>query len=540
VAGEEPVALGDGLGGCYVFRSASGRSVAVVKPTDEEPLAPNNPKGFVGRQLGDPGLKPTVRVGEAGLREAAAYLLDHGGFAKVPCTSLARMAHPAFNYAATDHSAPEAKLVSIQTYVQHQWDASDVGTAMFPVEAVHRIGILDLRLMNTDRHSGNILVCKTEEVVEVANDGNAEVKTYSLPTVDLVPIDHGFCLPETLETVYFEWLHWPQSSMPFSDRELEYIESLDVKADVALLNRELPMLRVQSLRVLEVSTTLLKLCARAGLTMAEIGQVMSRPLAGFDDEPSELERLCILAKEEVVFNQSINQTPRRLSAREGVEEDADYYEDSDMEDSMFEMDDILSPAPISSSPSRTSSGFAPDSPLGKASKAADFASCLGELSPVSPLKPLRLVREAHGTQTSTPGAAGDPPATRQGGKGSGTSTPRSPRVAITRRHSSMVGGYQEPIGGGGASPLIQYPGAMSVCAAHTLGGADLMRASKPVNCDMPSRELQGLFCDMDQEAWQLFCKILFAEVERSLNQELWKAPEGRRARAVTLGTSAPV
>jgi len=24
----------------------------------------------------------------------------------------------------------------------------------------------------------------------------------------LIPIDHGFCLPEALEPPYFEWLHW--------------------------------------------------------------------------------------------------------------------------------------------------------------------------------------------------------------------------------------------------------------------------------------------------------------------------------------------
>ena len=40
-------------------------------------------RGSSGRALGDPGLKPTVRVGEAALREVAAFLLDHDGFAKV-------------------------------------------------------------------------------------------------------------------------------------------------------------------------------------------------------------------------------------------------------------------------------------------------------------------------------------------------------------------------------------------------------------------------------------------------------------------------
>ena len=48
-------------------------------------------QGFVGRALGDPGLKPTVRVGEAAMREVAAYLLDHGHFARVPATALVKV-----------------------------------------------------------------------------------------------------------------------------------------------------------------------------------------------------------------------------------------------------------------------------------------------------------------------------------------------------------------------------------------------------------------------------------------------------------------
>lgn len=47
-------------------------------------------QGFVGRALGDPGLKPTVRVGEAAMREVAAYLLDHEHFARVPATVMVK------------------------------------------------------------------------------------------------------------------------------------------------------------------------------------------------------------------------------------------------------------------------------------------------------------------------------------------------------------------------------------------------------------------------------------------------------------------
>ena len=57
-------------------------------------MAPNNPKGFVGRSLGAPGLKATVRVGEGAIREVAAYLLDKDGY--VPTLFVATKIFPVF------------------------------------------------------------------------------------------------------------------------------------------------------------------------------------------------------------------------------------------------------------------------------------------------------------------------------------------------------------------------------------------------------------------------------------------------------------
>lgn len=51
--------------------------------------------------------------------------------------------------------------------------------------------------------------------------------------------------------------------------------------------------------MLEVCTTLLKECAAAGLTLAEIAGVATRPLIGMEEEPSELERICFNARAEV-------------------------------------------------------------------------------------------------------------------------------------------------------------------------------------------------------------------------------------------------
>ncbi len=134
---QEPEASSDGLGGTYFFMNEAGRRAAIVKPCDEEPMAPNNPKvlllsfsiraysddcnifkdchsnvilhclpgaspeaiirmmqGFVGRAMGEPGLKPSVRVGEAATREVAAFLLDHEHFAKVPHTVMVKVRGP--------------------------------------------------------------------------------------------------------------------------------------------------------------------------------------------------------------------------------------------------------------------------------------------------------------------------------------------------------------------------------------------------------------------------------------------------------------
>ncbi|KAI9093597.1 hypothetical protein K1719_027046 [Acacia pycnantha] len=110
---------------------------------------------------------------------------------------------------------------------------------------------------------------------------------------ELVPIDHGFCLPEWMDDPYFEWLHWPQASIPFSESELEYISKLDPFRDAKLLRTELPLLRESSIRVLLVCTIFLKQAAAAGLCLADIGQMMTREFCGGEETPSEIENICL-------------------------------------------------------------------------------------------------------------------------------------------------------------------------------------------------------------------------------------------------------
>ncbi|KDP30575.1 hypothetical protein JCGZ_16949 [Jatropha curcas] len=282
-SGINPLPLSSGLGGAHLLRSKTGDNIAVAKPIDEEALALNNPKGFGGLMLGQPGVKRSVRVGGTGIREVAAYLLDHGGFAGVPPTALVKIASPVqFN---VNNGTTKYKIASLQRFVHHDFDAGELGPSGFSVASVHRIGIFDVRLLNLDRHAGNILVKK-----------NDERDNYSIGAAELVPIDHGLCLPEWLDDPYFEWLHWPQASVPFSEIELDYISNLDPFKDAQLLRTELPSLEESSIRILILCTIFLKQAASKGLCLADIGEMMTREFCSEEKNLSELENLCAKAK----------------------------------------------------------------------------------------------------------------------------------------------------------------------------------------------------------------------------------------------------
>ncbi|CAK7326425.1 unnamed protein product [Dovyalis caffra] len=333
--GVDPLPVHSGLGGAYYFRNSRGQSVAIVKPTDEEPFAPNNPKGFVGKALGQPGLKRSVRVGETGFREVAAYLLDYDHFANVPPTALVKITHSIFNVndgvnGNKHHKKKQvSKIASFQQFIPHDFDASDHGTSSFPVSAVHRIGILDIRIFNTDRHAGNLLVRKLDGVGRFGQ-------------VELIPIDHGLCMPETLEDPYFEWIHWPQASIPFSDDELDYIGKLDPGKDCDMLRMELPMIREACLRVLILCTIFLKEAAIYGLCLAEIGEMMSREFRAGEEEPSELEVVCIEARRLIAEREV-------FSPRGDLGDDPEFQFDLDCEETQYDFaaaDDYMTRSPF--------------------------------------------------------------------------------------------------------------------------------------------------------------------------------------------------
>ncbi|KAJ0791951.1 putative 1-phosphatidylinositol 4-kinase [Helianthus annuus] len=141
--------------------------------------------------------------------------------------------------------------------------------------------------------------------------------------VELIPIDHGLCLPTSLEDPYFESIHWPQASIPFSEDELDYIESLGPYQDSEMLRNELPMIREACLRVLTLCTIFQKQAAGFGLCLAEIGEMMTREFRRGEEAPSELEVLCMEARRAAA---ETNRETFVLSPKTGLQEDSFQFE----------------------------------------------------------------------------------------------------------------------------------------------------------------------------------------------------------------------
>ena len=113
------------------------------------------------------------------------------------------------------------------------------------------------------------------------------------PTIHLIPIDHSYTLPDTLElaSVDWCWMDWPQAKEPLVDDLKQYVLSLDVKADIDELRRRLAI-REECLKVMRISGMLLQKGVAADLTLYEIGCLTCRQNI---DTPSQLEVLCAQA-----------------------------------------------------------------------------------------------------------------------------------------------------------------------------------------------------------------------------------------------------
>ena len=300
--GFKPSLAPDGSGGSYFLSDARKKRVGVFKPADEEPFAENNPRGYVPHAgasssatsggAGEDSLRQGIRPGELCLREVAAFLLDHDGFSGVPMTTLAEARHPALHVAGTRWTLSEGgagvgvhslthspslgsltvttstspstppsqelmkKVGSFQEYIHAECTMDDISPSKISVDEVHKIAILDIRIMNADRNVANILCQRIPEDPDHFR---------------LIPIDHGYSLRSKCDVAWFDWcwLDWPQMKEPLSRASRDYVLKLDIEADVRMLQERLNM-QNDVLDYYRSSCQILKAGIRAGLTLYDI------------------------------------------------------------------------------------------------------------------------------------------------------------------------------------------------------------------------------------------------------------------------------
>jgi len=214
--GLKPELVLEGSGGTYFLHDPRKAKIFIFKPADEEPYAENNPRGYLPHPDQSTYLREGIVPGEACIREVAAFIMDHEGFSDVPMTTLVEARHPNFHSNGSKlnviqggasigaHSimssgkssrTTEKKIGSLQEFVRAECSMDDISPSKISVDEVHKIAVLDIRLLNADRNAANLL-CRRK----------------SDNSLQLIPIDHGFCLRSSADVSWMDWcwLDWPQ------------------------------------------------------------------------------------------------------------------------------------------------------------------------------------------------------------------------------------------------------------------------------------------------------------------------------------------
>lgn len=172
--------------------------------------------------------------------ELLAYALDYDHFAKVP--------------PVVEIYIPECGQVVVQKWVadskmirNHQFDSEDSSKQANFIEQLHHVRLLDIRLGNSDRNKGNLLVLKHQDQEQ------------------LIPIDHDlimFYIPNDLnwESVYL--------NLPFSAVTQAYINNIDLEKD-ALIMKDLGYSK-DDIKAMKLRTTLLKMSVEKNLQLKQV------------------------------------------------------------------------------------------------------------------------------------------------------------------------------------------------------------------------------------------------------------------------------
>lgn len=290
--GIEPKVLNQTISGTYIMPNRQGKPWGIFKPQRQEVGSDKNPSWAIWASCR--AEEWGIESGTGYLRECAAFRLDHDHFADVPLTVQTAFQHAKLDTSLFPLTVPNL-IGSFQQFKNHcldgsgslksyerfpfrldrSWSSSLVekvtlvvyrilfflGLSCIPVDQIHKMAIFDIRILNCDRHLGNFLVDKRSKT--------------------LYPIDHGLILPSQAKRIRFEWQGLVQAHLPFSRKELEYIDQLDPDRDGEILKEcGIPSAAIERMKL---STYLLKACAKRGLTLHQIADLMKGKVSPHSD-----------------------------------------------------------------------------------------------------------------------------------------------------------------------------------------------------------------------------------------------------------------
>jgi len=216
----------------------------IFKPLDEEV--------FERRGI-EPGMGAT--------REEAAFVIDRasGGQAYVPTTVRMSMEEHGVRKKGSVQQFVEGSIGPVEDFgMPRELQAAEAFVGLDNAQAV---ACFDIRIFNTDRHAGNLLL--------------AGARPHKI-----VCIDHGCVLPAwwALESSKFDaWLEWPHVRAPPSAETLRLVSQ--VGSALPFVVQELEKLGVpkQAIWTFEICTLLLQKCViDHGLTLRSVALLMTR------------------------------------------------------------------------------------------------------------------------------------------------------------------------------------------------------------------------------------------------------------------------
>merc|ERR1712176_1518946 len=207
--------------------------------------------------------------GQGALREEATYLIDRlcGSTAGVPVTSRACIDIDGENVRGSVQAFASGAIGCIEDFAMPR--DLEQARQFVAQETAEALALLDMRVFNMDRHTGNLLLLDRE-----APHG-------------LGPIDHGCCFPPWWslgEAVFDAWFDWPQ---------IQCQPSAEARKLCSLAYAQLPSTceKLQSLGLEMVSIVTVQLCTLflkvgigdLGIPLKLLASLMQRDFDDFDE-----------------------------------------------------------------------------------------------------------------------------------------------------------------------------------------------------------------------------------------------------------------